>query len=272
MALLSTPGTAAPRPGDVRTAAGLHERDLLDLAERRILAVRIPAFTSRAAAGELARRILASPHQTRYAVAPSVAKVGTTFFETADDPAARARYHQAGARGESLLRDSCGGLREPIAVLRERMRAFPAGVRTESVDGRPMSAGVARVFGPGSEIRAHQDVLAHDAPDARTPRELVSQLAVNVYVSVARLGGELALWRDSLSPAEYRARSIPGSPDLDERLLPAPAAVLRPRLGELIAFNCTCVHAVRPVRQGCRVAFATFVGYRGPGRPWSVWS
>jgi 2OG-Fe(II) oxygenase superfamily len=258
---------------DVRIAGELVESDLVDLAERRILALRIPAFTLRPAARALALRILASPHQSRYAVAPTVAKVGTTFFETAGDLDGRARYHEASARSEDLLRQACGPFETPIAVFRTRLGALgAAGVCTESVDGQPMMTGVARIFDEGSAIRPHQDVLAHDAPCARTPRELVSQLSVNVYVGIARRGGELALWRESFSAPEYQERAIPGTPDLDERLLPPPAAVLRPRLGELVAFNCTCVHAVRPVLRGRRITFATFVGYRGPSRPWSFWS
>jgi predicted 2-oxoglutarate/Fe(II)-dependent dioxygenase YbiX len=43
-------------------------------------------------------------------------------------------------------------------------------------------------------------------------------------------------------------------------------------MGELVALNSTCVHSVRTVTRGERITFATFVGYRGRGKPWSFWS
>ena len=71
---------------------------------------------------------------------------------------------------------------------------------------------------------------------------------------------------------QREAWRLPSRMDFDERLLPEPAIVLRPGVGELIAFETSHIHAVRTVRRGERITCATFIGYRGPGEPWTLWS
>jgi hypothetical protein len=255
-----------------RTASDVFEKDLVDLVERKILALRISDFTPEPVARRLAMALRHYPEQAAYEVEPSVKKVGITLFDSNGKPDAREQYHLHARENTELLRRACQGIPNPVDILMQRLQSIStAGVCLERIDGRAMSCGVCRIFTPGSRLRPHLDRLAIDAPEASSPRELLGQLSANALLEAAEAGGEVLLWGDSPTPDECRSQ---GSDELhfDEKLLPAPRAVISPRVGDLLIFNSACVHAVRTVKRGERITLATFIGFRGPGKPWSFWS
>ena len=265
--------SSIPCMDSVRRAPAAAESDLLDLVHRRIIALRIPGFVAGDEAARLAGLVRASPNRTVYAAEPAVGKLGASFYDSNGRRRAREEYHRRARENTELLRQVCAGPRHPLDPLMECLRTeTAAGVCVERVDGRPMSVGICRIFAEGSRLLPHQDILADDAPYAGSPKTLLGQISANVYLQVADEGGEVVVWSGDFTPEQRDAWRLPYRMDFDERLLPPPSAVLRPAAGELIAFETSHIHAVRAVRRGERITFATFIGYRGPGQPWTVWS
>jgi hypothetical protein len=256
----------------VRTASDVFEKDLVDLVERKILALRISGFTPEPVAHRLATALRHCPEQAAYEVEPTVKKVGVTLFDSNGKPDSRGKYHLHSRENMELLRRACQGIPHPVNVLMQRLESnSSSGVCLERLDGRPMSCGVCRIFTTGSRMRPHCDRLVIDAPEASSPSELLGQLSANAYLETAEDGGEVLLWGNTL---ELRACALQG-PDkyhFDEELLPAPRAVISPSVGDLLIFNSAGVHAVRTVKRGGRITFSTFIGFRGRENPWSFWS
>lgn len=263
---------AAAVTQEVRTASDIFEEDLVDIVEGRILALRISGFTPEPVARRLATALRHCPEQAAYEVEPSVRKVGTTFFDSNGKPDAREQYHLHARENTELLRRACQQIPHPVDLLMQRLQSiFPSGVCLEHIDGRAMSCGVCRIFTPGSRLRPHWDRLPIDAPEASSPRELLGQLSANAYLEAAEDGGEVVLWDEPHPPNEYGLHRQ-DEHHFDEKLLPAPRAVISPRIGDLLIFNSACVHAIRTVTRGERITLATFIGFRGPEKPWSFWS
>lgn len=235
--------------------------------------VRVPDFIPAQSASRLATRLTAAGQRSYYAKAPQVAKIGSAFFDSNNDVHCRHHYHNQVASYPGFLEQVCAEEPSPLNVvlawLRERLSS---GVTAEALDGQPMSAGLFRILEAGGHIGPHQDSLQVDAPAALTPRKMVGQLALNLYLELPATGGELLIWNHSFTPEEYARRQLMGSPDIDSRFIKAPDFVLTPQPGELIFINSTHLHAVAAVKQGCRVTFALFLGYYGQERAWTVWN
>ncbi|WP_437277840.1 2OG-Fe(II) oxygenase [Sorangium sp. So ce375] len=240
------------------------------------LAVRLPGFIEASQCGIIKSRLIDSPLFGRYANAPDIGRVGQAFFETIERPDLQAAYYAQAIAAIRALRMACAPWLAPFDKLRvELADAWTGGVRLETLDDqRPMFAGLVRVFEGGAEAVPHQDVLSWDAPGDQRASSLTAQLAANIYVCSAERGGELELWPTSYGRAEYdarRAQSARDSYGLDRSLLDGPAAVLQPEVGELILFDSTRLHAVRP-SFGQRVTVSCFIGFRGDHEPLTIWS
>lgn len=257
-----------------RTAETLTQRDLLDLAQGRILALRIPNYYPHWLCQELCQRLLQLPEFSRYLRAQNVGvqRTGMTFFETKGDPTLLDRYYQEAKRLSATIRSTCFPYLCPVDKLRvELEEAWSAGARLENLHGRPMLVGIVRMFEDSFELPPHQDVLARDLTDGPGVSLLFSQLSANIYLQEAQVGGELEIWGIKPSYEEFQQLS---SDDLhfDREKLPPPAVLYRPRRGDLVLFDSGRVHAVRPSQQGPRVSMSCFIGYRGRERPLTYWS
>ncbi len=114
------------------------------------------------------------------------------------------------------------------------------------------------IFTKGCSSLPHCDRLEWDNPTVQqTP---MGQLALVVYLRVPRLGGELVLW--SLRPDRrlYDSLRLPDNYGLNQSVLPAPIATIKPVEGELIIFNTQKVHCVRS-GSGPRITVSFFVIY-----------
>jgi hypothetical protein len=261
-----------PNPADV--ASEIRFDTLIDLAEGRIRAIHLRGFCPASCARIISRRLLQHPLFGHYHNAPDIGRVGMAYFETIKNPALRQKYYADAPRWIQTLRDVAAPLQSPMDSLRLQLQErWPWGATLETVDGLPMFVGLARVFESGAGAHPHQDILGRDAePGCERAQSLITQFAANVYLRPSESGGELELWSMRPSDEEFEVMRMPNSYGADRSRLPAPDAVLRPGLGDVILFDATRLHAVRPAIGGPRVALSCFIGYRGPSQPLTYWS
>jgi len=84
-------------------------------------------------------------------------------------------------------------------------------------------------------------------------------------------GGELLMWHQTLSVAEFDARRQ-GAYGIDVASLPPPDVVVTPSVGDLLIFDARRLHAVSAPQGQARLALSFFVGYRGDDEPLTCWS
>jgi hypothetical protein len=259
-------------PIQLVVADRLTERHLIDLAEGRYLAVRIPRYYPVKLCIDASKRIIGHPRYGTYENAP-IKRAGMAFFETVGGHALLDRYYQEAMPAISDLRQVFDPNYSPMDRLRlEVQERWPHGAPLLSLDGRQMFVGLCRVFEDGGEALPHQDVLRRDAPDCARAHELITQLAANIYLNTSGRGGELEIWQEKFSDSEYEAFRLPGSYGLDRAKIPPPGVVTKPRVGDLIIFNANHIHAVRGATNGARVTISCFIGYRGRNQPLCFWS
>jgi len=265
--------TSTRRAGRVVETTHLRAEDIRSLYDGRILAIRVPGYYPAAASDEVAGRLLGSERMGAYAVAPTIGRLGISFFDTAGNPELRETYFREARPTIDELRRLCGAHGSPIDRLRaELQEAWPHGADLGHIDGRPMFVGLARVFRDRAEALPHQDDFELDAQDCPSAPTIVGQLACNVYLRPAQEGGELELWDERYDEVEFDARRLGDTYGLDRTLIPPGAARLAPRKGELILFNSMRVHAVRATRAGARVTMSCFIGLEKDGRRLVTWS
>ncbi len=261
-----------PQMRGVHVTDALFEGDLIALVEHSIYALRIPGYSSTEESQEFAERLLAHPLFGFYVNADNIGRVGRAYFETISDPALRERYHSESRSMMRAIREACTPLLTPIDRLRlELQEAWSWGANIENLGEGKMFVGLSRLFAEGSEALPHDDHLWRDAPHSTLAQTLTTQLTCNVYLQVGE-GGELELWDRRLPPDEFEALRLPGSYGLDRSRLPEPDLILQPEVGELIMFDPTYLHAVRPITKGVRITVTFFIGYRGRQHPLTYWS
>lgn len=268
----SVPHLGADR---VRVAPKLRLGDLQDLVEGKVLALRVPNYYTPRLCEDLCRRLLRHPGFARYLLAPEVGvqRIGMTIFETQSQPELLERYYREAQPTIESVRRLCSPLMPPVDRLRlELEELWPSGANIEQFHGRKMLVGVARMFEDSHALPPHQDMLERDLPDAPAAREILNQVTANLYLRLARTGGEVELWQ--ACPTAEEARSLyTGQHDFYDRgRIPPPDVRLRPDQGDLVLWCADRIHAVLPSQGGPRVTASCFIGYRGPEFPLTLWS
>jgi hypothetical protein len=257
----------------IRYVEKLDKSDIQELFAGNILALRYPGFCSESAAAQISKAMIEHKLFKQYQDNRGFGRLGQGFIELL-----------FGAPWESYVSTKNEVMEafqvergvSPIDKLQtELVRAWgectiPAhqGHTLRQVMGRVMREG-------GQPIVAHDDYLKNNVAQFPWADSQKGQLAVNVYISVPEVGGELVLWDMSLLPHEYDRLRLQRSDQrygLDEKQLPPPSATLKPMLGELILINSCKLHGIRAVILGQRVTLASFVGYTSPEKPLWLWS
>ncbi len=251
---------------DALTLEGLHA-----LISRETLVLRIPGFISDDACREISRGLKATGY-TDYLNAPSVGRIGMSYFETARKQEIVDHYFATALDNINILRDACSPRPCPIDTFRLLLdEVWPAGAGLQTLYGKKMFVGLSRCMKPGIPLLAHHDMFGRHAPNTPEAASLVSQFGVNVYVDVPEVGGELAMWMKEISDAEFLDLRGPhyGVP---LELMGKPDFKVKPRNGDLILFNARKMHAVL-AGEGCdRLTLSGFLGYRGDDDRLTVWS
>ena len=213
---------------------------------------------------------LAVARFTPYGVVRDLGFIGLPLYE-ARQPNQKDAYFQTASAVTSAIRTATAPF-SPIDGIAGRLRnAWPPGVRTLTLDGKPCAEGVVRSLATGGAIEAHVDDPVADAgfhPDVLSIQSTMSAL---VYLDMPSEGGELVLWSAKLNRDEQLAARRAGSEyGLDERRLPPPSLVIHPEPGELVLFSASHPHAVRQFVSGRRITISVFVNFHGIGEPLSL--
>lgn len=251
----------------------LNEQTLLQLAMNEVHAIRVKNFYPRNLCEEISNRMLASHLYGSYENAPLIGRVGQALYESRASNESQRRYWDNAQNWVHELRSSCAPYLTPIDKLRlELDEVWPHGATLGIIDHKRMFVGLARVFKEGSGAEPHQDILAWDMPESLEARCLLGQIAGNIYLKMPPSGGEITLWSQELSQAEYACLQTSGSYGIDPSKLPPPLVTLTPEPGELILFNSRRMHAVTNSRGGQRVTWSCFIGLKLNEKPLIMWS
>lgn len=251
---------------DALTLEGLHA-----LIHRDTLVLRVPGFIDAEACQAISRGLKATGY-TDYLNAPSVGRIGMSYFETARKQEIVDHYFATALANIHVLRDACAPRPCPIDTLRLLLdEVWPAGAGLQTLYGKKMFVGLSRCMKPGIPLLAHHDMFGRHAPNTPEAASLISQFGVNVYVDVPEEGGELAMWMKEISDAEFL--ELRGSHyGVPLELMDKPDFKVKPQNGDLILFNARKMHAVL-AGDGCdRLTLSGFVGYRGEDERLTVWS
>lgn len=262
----------ATRSGEIfASGEGLTTESLQAITKGEALIVRVPAFTKTDVCVNIAKGLQSEGYKD-YLNAPMVGRIGMSFFETAGKPEIINHYFRTALPNIHTLRNACAPFQSPIDVFRCALdEAWPHGAHLQSLGNQKMFVGLSRNMKPGTPLLAHHDMFARLAPNDIEANDLLAQYAVNVYVDVPEHGGELLMWRDEISDAEFLDRR--GSKyGMDIEPLGTPDIVVKPQVGDLILFNARKLHAVASGQGSDRLTVSCFVGFRGADKPLTVWS
>jgi hypothetical protein len=257
--------------------ASLLSKDLSDISNRRLLAVRIPGFCEPEICKHVADRVRQISGKTVYAIAPDIEKpVGMAIYEAQFNPAELKKYYDLAPKHLEDARKFFLPFGNPTDKLRAMLdECWPSGCRLERFHEQLMFAGVIRGFLEGAEAHPHQDNSQWEFPESKAARETLTQLSAVIYFSMPSTGGELELWNDGFDDEEKynKARvSSGGGYGFDRNEVGPPAEILYPKAGELIIFNARRIHAVGKIEKGTRYTQSIFIGYRGDDKPLSAFS
>lgn len=251
-------------------AKRLTNTDLKNLLVGNIFALRIPNYTKFEDAMRISRQLLQYTIND-YTNAPGIGRIGTAYYEV-ENMNDKLKYYAEAKKNIDALREQCAPNLSPIDKLRlELDEIWPAGASIENLGHGKMFIGLARCMEEHKDVLPHEDVLRRDDKGSPRSRELIAQLALNIYLKVPKEGGELELWNKSCSDEEFN-RLRGQSYGIPRHLLPLPACRIKPHVGELVLFHSTRLHAVLPGKGGQRLSLSCFLGYRGENQPLSLWS
>lgn len=244
---------------------------LRSLIANEVQVVRIPQYLDKTACSVIAGGLRHKGYGD-YFNAPSVGRIGMSYFETGLREDLIEMYFANAFSNIDLLRDACYPYACPIDTLRCQLdERWPAGCNLQTLHGRKMFVGLSRCLKPGTPLLAHHDMFARHAPHTPEGKSLISQFGINIYVEVPAEGGELALWTEEISDAEFlRLRGDKYAIPLE--CLDDPDLKVKPQQGDLILFNARKLHAVLPGLGSERLTLSAFFGYRGNSHGLTVWS
>lgn len=253
------------------TEDALSFANLQALINHEVQVLRIPGFISDEACAAMSKGLKSTGYND-YLNAPSVGRIGMSYFETAQKQEIVDHYFATALENINILRKACSPYPCPVDTLRCLFdEVWPGGCGLQDLYGKKMFVGLSRSMKPGIPLLAHHDMFGRHAPNTPEAASLISQFALNVYVDVPEIGGELAMWMKEISDPEFLELRGPNY-GVPLELMSAPDFTVKPQNGDLILFNARKMHAVLP-GEGCdRLTISGFLGYRGVDQRLTVWS
>lgn len=248
----------------VRSTSRLLESDLHELLSYQLGAVRIPAFVDTRACEGAVRAVLGTDRTTYESPEGPRSIVGTTLYSHLSVENGLSSYESDARAAIDHTESDLPFVSRLVDQLRELLgSAWPNG----SVDlaqlssGQPYFAGLVRVMRGGALLACD-----HAAWDSRAFEvgAIRGQLAANVYLQPASVGGELVVYQRSWIVADERLR-LPDSYGYDRSVVRGANSVgVHPHTGDLVIFNPVNYHEILPTAGDQeRVSLGCFVGLQG---------
>jgi hypothetical protein len=260
---------------------GKFSRANLDqLLRGEVGALILPNFLTETQALQTAGALDSSSLQSNYkTLRDRLTKIGSTLYENlgGKDPSPETirEYLENAAAFSAAIEEICAEFGQSPMSRLQQLLGSKLGARKLEFAGKEAFAGLVRVVRKGNEILPHQDELGEDMPSldfAQRLKEPGGQFAVNVYLQVPEQGGELQLWRQRYTAGQMANMRLASSDyGIDPALLPLPDAVIKPKVGDLILFDSSRMHAVAKSFGIPRVSISMFLGVASTGeaRYWS---
>jgi hypothetical protein len=207
-----------------------------------------------------------------YQNAPSIGRYGMAFYETENNQRKiDLYYHTAISNIQKVRKIFCPNL-SPIDKFKlDLEECWIPGATIQNIHDKKMFVGLCRLLEPNIDFLPHQDIFCLDAIDNDMAKKLLSQLALNIYLTMPDKGGEVELWNFGFSKDDYLKKLDQGSYGIKRSKLPEPFIKIKPHQGDLVLFNSQLLHAIRP-GSSTRISISCFVGYSGMNEPLKYWS
>lgn len=258
------------KPGDLLTIPdALSYEALQALTRREALMVRVPEFMSAAQCDLIARGLRGQGYGY---VSGWIGTPFPSLFQFGATPDGIDHYYATALPNIRGVRDACTPYPSPIDVFRCVVdELWPSGASLQALSGRKMFVGLCCNARPRIPLLAQHDFFARLVRHDPKADDLLMQMAVNVYVDVPQQGGELMMWRDEITDAEFlRRRGDKYGMDIEP--LGVPDIVVKPQMGDLILFNTRKLHAVAPGSGSDCLTLSCHLGFRGDDQPLTFWS
>ena len=199
--------------------------------------------------------------------------LGWSHFQAVRDPTIFERYSKLGASLEGLLESICDPEPSPFQLLKKYLNLHSNSKLEQLVlDDEPSTSPfTVRSCGENIGIEPHQDILSAESPSDEFAAGISTQLAVNIFLASARQGGELEVF--DLGPKETGYQNLDDGPktiSIDE--LPSTSIKVSPKTGDLVLFDSTKIHIVRPNKDlRPRITLACFLAKRGGDESLYYW-
>ncbi len=242
------------------TSSAFKREQIEDLAAGRCAAVRVPDFLPKAMCEQTLRALENAVFDTygRQRVDPPVMRFGIGVSDHRTDGVLAETYWEA-LEGHRRAWQGLGLPFDPFRECRDALgREWPAGVHVGRRGGKELGSGVARE--PNQGFQVHFDDSLREFTGNLLDETLVAQFAFNLYLSVPRAGGETVVWRHRWQPADESHR-LTGSYGFSPSVTSGGESFeLKPGVGEALLFDPRNYHAVRPSRDGRRIALGFSLG------------
>ncbi|MFI5343648.1 MAG: hypothetical protein ACHQUC_05440 [Chlamydiales bacterium] len=260
----------------VKEADEISSQDIVDLATNKIGFLRIPHYVSQELSKGFCKKFFQHYRIQDYENAPGVGKasnLGMALFECTGNAAEkkRAEYYEQAARSMHAIRQLFNPHLSPLDKLRLEMECkWKHGASLLNLGEGRMFSGLIRCL--NSDVLAHEDKLERDIPIPVGKINYLSQIALNFYLEMPEIGGEVRRWHYSLEDESYdtlRGASYGIVPErLDDRY-----DEVKPQQGDLILFNPRFLHSIKASKGlGNRITLSSFILYGGHDQPLQFWS
>lgn len=241
----------------------LRHHQLAALADGTAGAIRIPSFLPESLADAILGR-LSPEHLERYDpknYPVDAYRFGPTLNEYCDGGNLRAAYWDAASAANRTwtARFADLGVRDHIRT--QLGSASHTTVGPACVHGRPMYWPIVREISSGTLL--HWDDISREYSDGLFDEPIISQFAVNIFITAPRIGGELRIWRRTWHPDDERKRHAFGY--CSSLVTETPDLVIQAKRGDAVIFHPAHYHDVAPSSDDRRVTISLFLGIVGDG-------